>query len=672
MIVNLYYIKGISLSDTPLFDTKEKQTSYFDSHLVTSIDTSYYPPYYYNTIRLETTDCSLDTQANYLSIETNGRRYYYLIGDITYINEDVYELRLQMDTFQTYLFDIQINSCCIDRKFIDRYESKDVNRFNRNYLRENVSNGVFLPYTQEAITGKADDLCWFIIRTAEKQGNIGVNYVSPIHNGYNRITSSYCYYYIPYMRGIDTIECKKASDTDYNRIIVDDCLASICRESNVIDIQFAPFNIFGSDILYSHRVQESPKLLLINFRDSSNVKFKTFAGSVTHYVPYFDISSDNTPVSFNANRVSIQRTICTFYKASQLNTDFNWRFVPALFDNNYINIAFGELDNYASIDSYQWLTSSANLVYEVSPLMLRRYSIEPTSGLYGNRVADPFFMQSMCTVSDTYNCDVINDSWNTWKSANTFTAVSAGIKDIYSYGMNIAGIANANSGIKTVAMLQNMINNVQTRRQYNTMQGEGYQISEQTPWNVLASGDYNSRSLNQLRLLENKLTNTRANNQVHQNNLSKADFPTGLMGVATEALNAKFAPSTVKEIGTYGNGIVSGKTIINLSVTQVMDIEQCGWYYHKNGYLVDEQYNHQTDSTTSHDYLFTYINTRYYYNVLKCSEVSLELENVINDSGVVADIKDRLETGIRLWNVESQYVEIGNYRYDNAEKAYLS
>lgn len=672
MEVKLYYIRGISLSDTPLFDTEALQQSYFDSHLVQTIDTAYYPPYYFNRIKLETSDCDLTTQANYLSIETNGRIYYYFISDILYVNEDVYEMQLEMDTIQTFLFDIRINSCCIDRKFIDRYQDATSKRFNRNYLRENVSNGVFLPYTQKAITGSADELCWFIIRTAEKQGNIGVNYTSPLHNGKKYVSSSYCYYFIPYIQGIETVLWKKTSDTDYQRVIIGDCLATICRESNVIDIQFAPFNIFGSDILSSYRVQESPYLLLVDFTDDSMAKAKTFAGAATYYVPYFDINVDNTPVTFNANRTTQQESLCTFYQASQIGTDFSWRFVPALFDNNYMTVAFGEMDNYASIDTYQWLTSTANLCYEVSPLMLRVYSIEPTAPLYGNRNGTPFFMQSMYTASDTYNCDVINDSWNTWKSTNTFTAVSAGIKDIYSYGMNIAGIADSNKGIKAVAMLQNQINDVQTRRQYNKMQGEGYDISENTPWSYLANGDYDSRSLNQLRKLENKLTDTRANNQIHRNNLAKADFPSGLMNVATDALNAKFAPSTAKNIGTYGNGLVSGKAIINLLVNQVMDIEQCGWYFHKNGYLVDEQYNYLSDTTTAHDYLFTYVNTRYYYSVLKCSEVSMELENVLNDSGMVANIISRLETGLRLWNVNSNGVEMGNFRYDNAEKAYLS
>ena len=57
MNVNLYYIHGISRIDTPYFATKtsqatlSKQEEFFSNHLVLSVELSFYPPHYHNTIK---------------------------------------------------------------------------------------------------------------------------------------------------------------------------------------------------------------------------------------------------------------------------------------------------------------------------------------------------------------------------------------------------------------------------------------------------------------------------------------------------------------------------------------------------------------------------------------------------------------------------------------------
>lgn len=677
MTITLYFVQGISMSDTPLFSTKAKQDEYFEKHIVKTVETAYYPPYYFNTIKLETEDCDLTTNANYLSIDTGTRRYYYFIGSITYLNEDVYEIGIEMDVIQTYLFDIRINSCQIDRKFIDRYDSNGL--INRDYIRENVSNGVMTPYAQHSFDPK-DGLTWFVIRTTDNKGNLTIGYPSPLEDVRDNIDSQYCYYFVPYYRGIRNFTLYKGDDTLTGEAVTFSnlarTLATLARQTAVVDINYIPYNIFPDTVLQSYSVSSDGESLSVHFTTTCNVKPQMYRDEVTDvnvYCCYFDNTGDSAPVYMASNHIVDvnQHDYFHFVKTTEKEQTFSYYRVPALLDNNYFELGYGVVGNYASIDLFLLQSGVLTFSYDTSPLMITRFDIYPHEDMIGKK--NMFFAQSFMTVSNTLICDVINDTWLTWKSQNTFTAVSAGIKDIARLGMNLAGAHNANAFATKSALLQTSINNVQTRRAYYGMKGMKGIVTSSTPWATLAQGNYDRQSTNQLRTLENRLTNADRDNTIRSNNLSVADFPNSLMGVATDALNAKFAPDTAKELGTYGNDIISGKSIPNLIISRVDDIDECSWYFHKNGYLVDENYNYLSDSTATYayDYLFNYVNTRYYFNVLKCSGVNVSLNNVINDSGTLAEISARLTEGIRLWNVDNVTTYIGDFRFDNVEKSFL-
>ena len=84
MTINLYYVEGISRIDTPSFNTKthvgtiQDQHSYFLTKLVKSIDTTFYPPHYHNTIKFDSLDLTINDTVNYLSLDYNNKMYYYL------------------------------------------------------------------------------------------------------------------------------------------------------------------------------------------------------------------------------------------------------------------------------------------------------------------------------------------------------------------------------------------------------------------------------------------------------------------------------------------------------------------------------------------------------------------------------------------------------------------
>ena len=59
--------------------------------------------------------------------------------------------------------------------------------------------------------------------------------------------------------------------------------------------------------------------------------------------------------------------------------------------------------------------------------------------------------------------------------------------------------------------------------------------------------------------------------------------------------------------------------------------------------------------------IFDYVNTRYYFNVLKISDCDLHLVDVIEDTTTLEMIRSRLNGGLRLWN---------GYSYQTQEESY--
>lgn len=148
MNITIYQLFGINKTDTPVFDSVENQNYFFDHQGLSEhmdIDTGFYPPYFRNRIKVEITNLNLSASGfNYLRLLYNDKYYYYFITSIEYVNEDIILLNVEMDTIQTYMFDshaAKYNYIKLGRETIVRW--KDDNIINREYIRENISNGSF-------------------------------------------------------------------------------------------------------------------------------------------------------------------------------------------------------------------------------------------------------------------------------------------------------------------------------------------------------------------------------------------------------------------------------------------------------------------------------------------------------------------------------------------------
>lgn len=132
-----------------------------------------------------------------------------------------------------------------------------------------------------------------------------------------------------------------------------------------------------------------------------------------------------------------------------------------------------------------------------------------------------------------------------------------------------------------------------------------------------------------------------------------------------ELLDLGERPNQYQNIGNVSQAIVSSGAKLTVELYKVDDFERCAQYYHRNGYLVNEYVN-------SHVNIFDYVNTRYYYNVLKLKECDVHLNDTIESQELVTLIKNRLTHGLRLWNVMDNGIEISNFTYDNVEKDFLT
>lgn len=137
MNIKFYYIKGINKTDTMRFDNESLQQKYFESHIVQQYnDNAFYPPHYSFDLKVDTDDVNLNSSVNYLSLYYNNKYYYYFINNIAYLNENIISLSLEMDTIQTYMFNITSIYGLVERQSIERWNGSAINR---DYIRENLS-----------------------------------------------------------------------------------------------------------------------------------------------------------------------------------------------------------------------------------------------------------------------------------------------------------------------------------------------------------------------------------------------------------------------------------------------------------------------------------------------------------------------------------------------------
>lgn len=669
MTIKLYYIEGISRIDTPYFATKtsqaslSKQEEFFNNNLVTSVELAYYPPHYRNTIKFTDDDLTFNSQINYLSLEYKDKTYYYFIDSIRYVSETLVEIDITMDVIQTYMFNIYISNGIVERKFINRHVN---NKINRNYVRENVSRNEFVYSTHTILNSDVNEWLVFIPVTKYlclKQSTMLYSYDFELPGVSDNVVleSSYVTYIAPFGRyyysgkywqdnatADDIMQGGDASNVNVDILFAFGEWSShnvtvdmfICPFNSCYDLQLVPgsqsvlpsINIDATDtnhtgnfFVYRHNIELPNSNYFANYVLAPDKRY-----------PGIQYSGYDGPIiaQLKLRNKVYQISIGDFAINTLLNVSFNSRYITQMLDENYIQFTYGSIGTNTSLPLFYLETNS-----------IRAYAaFNPTDGsriYWVCRETDSAYDKYNTVVIDNniLHYDLKNDPWKDYIAANRGRWAAATMNTVVDLFTKGAYTAQKNK------FASNEINDIISNpKSYDRRYKQP--VLKNKPANMVKTREQDIASNN--LAFGSGAVNSANNNLVSQ---------------AIEDYNIKCKPGSPKQIGNI-SGIAAKEAYIMYYEEKVNDYEQCAQYYHRNGFLVNEYINANSN-------IFGYVFNRYYFNILKMSLPNVHLHNVIEDEDTIQAISDRLVDGVRLWNVNNQGVVIGDFQYDNVENDYL-
>lgn len=207
----LYLCKNVPFNNTYEttidFDDQTKQLAFFNSYVDQTFDeinTTY--------LRLNK-NISVGTKLDnlfginycYLQNVSDGKWYFYFIVDKQYVNENCTRLFVEMDVYQTFMFDYSLGECFINREHQDRYESATAFKFNLE--PENVEVGNEMKVASISKLGPSNtlansqyykDIMWYYVWSGDALTNETADSFTCSDN---MPTNLHCYL-IPFYKGI--------------------------------------------------------------------------------------------------------------------------------------------------------------------------------------------------------------------------------------------------------------------------------------------------------------------------------------------------------------------------------------------------------------------------------------------------------------------------------------
>ena len=585
-MIKLYYVRGINRYDTPYFPNITAQEDYFEGKVFSSLD-AWYPPHYDNTIRLTSDDINFNRQINYLSLEFNGKLYYYFIDDIRYIDEDTLEIDITMDVIQTYMFNIDWINSTVSRRLIDRWEGDAINR---KYLREQLGNGLF-----DTITYYEFDYNYphIVLASAEALGDTTIP-ATFIYD--NQLINDTTYTYLI----IDTLK----DNLKYALYTGDKQIGTSYTTREVMKWNDAPKIERAYMFMYYQlgTISETGEGALTKLTLANAYSDKSFVPSLQNGVPRTSYCQIDTVIV-----TPDKYTITTpFVKNTSATASFHKKYIPQLLDENFMRIKFGERLGYTTYPTSLMITKSligtAINDYKTGN---RIYKLEQTG-------SEQDKYMTTCINNTQENVTLINDAFKNYMANNQ--------------GQMVMGIAKASIGA-TIGL--NM-------------------IPKPTP-----TYTPKTHKLSKAYLAREEMYNRRVSNQLTADAMSTGNVFEG-------AINSAFQPDTTKQGNNVTSDIYANALKRFYSIEMCTDIDDVAKILEGYGYAVHESYGAVN--------LFDKLNTRTYFNVIKVDSLEIGLTQCFNDDTTISEIINRMEQGIRLWNVD---IGAHLYEYDNVEKDFV-
>lgn len=631
-MIYLGYLQGYDSFNVPRFRNSYLRDEYFKAHATSTIDT-YYPPYFTNIIKFSSSEFDINTPYNFLMLDINNKCYYYFIRDNIYLNEDCYEIHIEMDTILTFMWNVKINDGIITRKSISRWNN---NLINRNYCRENLSEGFFDNYSFE------EENCYNVfLFNCVGYFDDNMAYTSDFRFNDNIFTSgSYKVMYVLVPSFIDdypvmataNVHLRTYNDTtgvyttiktlaykDYR-----DNITAMFNNPDVTKCNMLKIPVNNTDVILSITTTVSNNEVTdvyINIRglgDFGNTQRTKLIKYNNLYNGGFIFSStiSNTPMvkNFSVN----------FTKNTNIGQAFNIKFIPQLIDENYIDIEYGSYNSTSKYPLHLLNESSyqLNTICDYSNCISNHF-ISPVNDLSNK--------YNVIVSTNAPNFDLYNDLWLQYQALNN-GSLTTGIKQEFTNTVwkNVSAIAgnqynySANKTLSETASSEMMSNVFATK-------ARGSEVANYT----------------QLGNFYMDIVNNTVNRQVTRENLQNA-------------------PDTAKDFGNGINVALIKYNKIFEKIDIVNDIDAVGKKLEYYGYKVNE--------VIHGDYTIDIINDiRYYYNLISLNCESYTLTCAISKT-LIDNFIYRLRNGIRLFNYE-HIVNNQNMcdilQYDNVETEFI-
>lgn len=356
MKIDFYYVEGLNEIDTLYFENQQQQENYFEDKKVVSYDDdAYYPPHSSVELQVSSEDVNLNRAINYVSLYYNDKYYYYFIASINYENENLWKVSLDIDSIQTYMFNITNVLGTVERMSIDRWS---LDKINRNYERENLSESEFVNHSYKELKYEGDikielyksslyGLSTRIYRNgacARTPFSIMVRFVNFDGSYFDKIT---------YRGDIVTNVNEIPINNDYVYI------GTYWRSLKEFGLSFTITNpaptIYNLDIDYN----PDTDAMAFYYGGDHQDKHSFFISylNLDYFIP--TISSD--PI---------------FVKNTHIASPKSYRYTPFLLDNQYIKIYYGERANLKEIPLFLYDTDVFNIkIYNDIISNVRNYCV---------------------------------------------------------------------------------------------------------------------------------------------------------------------------------------------------------------------------------------------------------------------------------------------------------
>lgn len=574
MNITLYYVPGINETDTPVFDTLAHQAAFFADCEKKVISTGFYPPFLHNTIKLDVDDYNLVTSVwNYLSIDYGTKTFYYFVNRKRYVNEYIVEVDIDMDTVQTYMFDVHWIHSHIVRKTIKRWRrfSPQSNwLINRDYIRENFGSGLFNNvYTHYVIN--SDYSKWtYIARDLDVPQSGAQQTIMDItfDNGLN-------YHYKLY-GGLVVQPFYDGNAVYYNQgsaqsvaVKVDTYMTNVLEGASIYEGYIIPFNPF-KDITYSY---------------SSGVYTYTMSNDETSYmVQGFGVGSQMVVYNNVVSHVEHVDYDIGFSVNTSLTNLFSWHYVPALLDENYVLFDFGlanvrstyplHIANTSKMRCYYWADIASGVLY--------------FNTLTQNDAINSNNYFTIVSSKTPLSMEMRTDAWNEYIARNRATLAGALLN-------TVKPAINTSSG--------DFLN-----RPLSSGSSEFMDLTKGTTKTSWSEIDRIS-------------SGTRKNRGISMN-----ASPGSLIDYGINAANLAAKPDSIKTSGSYNEDLLGYNAYIFYQSVLVNNIEEAAYIYESTGYRVSEESTGNLFQT----------NNRYYYDCIQTEDMNIELGAMDLERDIIA------------------------------------